>query len=212
MTNDDPALMSALTTEHFVLQTAISTATSEESARATLYVMALSSSLVALGFAAPPSPAFAPLAATLLPALAVLGLFTSVRLVDTGLQNVLCRSAIARIRHHYRQLSPQASTYIIAWAGPAEDDAVAAATMGIGRRRDWLIGFFTIAMMITAINSIVIGAGITLLAALALPLGPAIALGLLTAAVHLVLFYLYQRRRYRTRPQLPGLSPGSPAA
>ncbi|MBB6554823.1 hypothetical protein [Nonomuraea rubra] len=108
MTNDDPALMSALTTEHFVLQTAISTATSEESARATLYVMALSSSLVALGFAAPPSPAFAPLAATLLPALAILGL--------------------------------------------------------------------------------------------------------LTAAVHLVLFYLYQRRRYRTRPQLPELSPGSPAA
>jgi hypothetical protein len=35
MTNDDPALMSALTTEHFVLQTAISTATSEESARPT---------------------------------------------------------------------------------------------------------------------------------------------------------------------------------
>jgi hypothetical protein len=209
MTNDDPALMSALTTEHFVLQTAISTATSEESARATLYVMALSSSLVALGFAAPPSPAFVPLAATLLPALAILGLFTSVRLVDTGLQNILCRSAIARIRHYYRHLSPQASAYIIAWAGPDENDAVAAATatMGIGRRRDWLVGFFTIAMMISTINSIVIGAGITLLAVLALPLGVAIVLGLLAAAAHLTLFSLYQRHRYRTRPRLPEISP-----
>jgi hypothetical protein len=208
MTNDDPALMSALTTEHFVLQTAISTAKSEESARATLYVMALSSSLVALGFAAPPSPAFAPLAATLLPALAILGLFTGVRLVDTGLQDILCRSAMARIRNYYRDLSPQASAYIIAWAGPAENDAVSAATatLGIGRRRDWLIGLFTIAMMITAINSLVIGAGITLLAALALPLGVALALGLFAAAVHLALFYLYQRHRYRTRPQLPEIS------
>lgn len=185
MPNDDPALMSALTTEHFGLQTAISTAKSEESARATLYVMALSSSLVALGFAAPPSPAFAPLAATLLPALAILGLFTAVRLVDTGLQDILCRSAMARIRNYYRDLSPQASAYIIAWAGPAENDAVSAATatLGIGRRRDWLIGLFTVAMMITAINSLVIGAGITLLAALALPLGVAIALGLFAAAV-----------------------------
>ena len=209
MTNDDPALMSALTTEHFVLQTAISTASSEESSRATLYVMALSSSLVALGFAAPPSPAFTPLAATVLPALAVLGLFTSVRLVDTGVQNILCRSAIARIRLYYRRLSPRASDYIVAWAGAAENDAVtaAAATMGIGRRRDWLIGLFTIAMMIAAINSIVIGAGITLLATLAFPLGVAIALGLLAAAVHLALFYLYQRHRYRTRPQLPEISP-----
>jgi hypothetical protein len=207
MPNDDPALMSALTTEHFVLQTAASTATSEESSRATLYVMALSSSLVALGFAAPPSPAFAPLAATLLPAIAVLGLFTGVRLVDTGLQNIQCRSAMARIRHYYRQLSPQAAAYIIPWAGPAEHDPVAAATatLGIGRRRDWLIGFFTIAMMITTINGIVIGAGITLLIVQVLPLGAAITLGLLAAAAYLVLFFRYQSHRYRTRPPLPDL-------
>lgn len=209
MTDNHAAFMSALTTEHFVLQTAASTATSEESARATLYVMALSSSLVALGFAAPPSPAFAPLAAALLPTLVILGLFTSVRLVDTGLQNIQCRSAMARIRRYYRRLSPQADAYIVAWAGPAEDDVVAAAaaTLGIGRRRDWLVGFFSIAMMIATINSIVTGAGITLLLAQALPLAAAIVLGLVAAAVHLVLFYLYQRRRYSSRPALPDLPP-----
>ena len=46
------ALLSALTTEHFVLQTANNLTYSEASARSTLYVMALSSSLVAIGFVA----------------------------------------------------------------------------------------------------------------------------------------------------------------
>ena len=46
------ALLSALTTEHFVLQTANSSTYAEASARSTLYVMALSSSLVAMGFLA----------------------------------------------------------------------------------------------------------------------------------------------------------------
>lgn len=203
--NDDPAFITALTTEHFVLQTAVSTATSEESSRATLYVMALSSSLVALGFAAPPSPAFAPLAAAVLPTLIILGLFTCVRLVDTGIQNIQGRTAMARIRGYYRQLSPRAAAYIVPWAGAAEDDptSAAAATLGIGNRRDWLVGFFTIAMMIASINSIVTGAGVALLVAQVLPLGVAIGAGLLVAAAHLVLFFRYQRHRYRARPPLP---------
>jgi hypothetical protein len=46
------ALLSALTTEHFVLQTANNSTYSEASARSTLYVMARSSSLIAMGFVA----------------------------------------------------------------------------------------------------------------------------------------------------------------
>ncbi|MEV0619782.1 hypothetical protein AB0I81_41135 [Nonomuraea sp. NPDC050404] len=167
--------------------------------------MALSSSLVALGFAAPPSPAFAPLAASILPALIILGFFTSVRLVDTGLLIIQCRTAMTRIRGYYRDLSPHGAAYIIPWAGPAESDVVAAttATLGIGRRPNWLIGLFTIAMTIAAINSIVIGASVTLLAVQLFPFGVAMTLGLLIAALHATLFYLYQRHRYRTRPPLP---------
>src|SRR5687768_15991420 len=48
----DSALLSALTTEHFVLQSAVNGTIAEASARSTLYVMALSSTLVALGFTA----------------------------------------------------------------------------------------------------------------------------------------------------------------
>jgi hypothetical protein len=44
------ALMTALSTEHFVLQTAASSTISESAARSSLYVFSLSNSLVAMGF------------------------------------------------------------------------------------------------------------------------------------------------------------------
>ena len=95
------AILSALTTEHFVLQTASTTYT-EASARSTLYVMALSSSLVAIGFVAGSPQALIPFAATVLPTLFLLGMFTVVRLVETALENMHCLRGIARIRGYYR--------------------------------------------------------------------------------------------------------------
>jgi len=78
---DRTALMSALVTEHFVLQSRASSTISESSSRSTLYLLSLSSSLVALGFATQSSEqAFAPFAAALLPTMFLLGLFTVVRL------------------------------------------------------------------------------------------------------------------------------------
>jgi hypothetical protein len=58
---DQPgALMSALTTEHFVLQSALSANTGEVGTRASLYLFSLSSSLVALGFASQSPDLFVP--------------------------------------------------------------------------------------------------------------------------------------------------------
>jgi len=59
------AILSALTTEHFVLQTATGTTYTEANARSSLYVMALSSSLVAMGFPASSREAFIPFAASI---------------------------------------------------------------------------------------------------------------------------------------------------
>jgi hypothetical protein len=206
MTDDPPGrtpsdLMSAIVTEHFVLQTAASTATSEEGSRATLYVMALSSSLVAIGFSVQTRDAFVPLVAVLLPALTVLGLFTMVRLVDTGVQTIQARTGIERIRRFYRGLAPDASVYIPAWGGTDDETAEAAAAFSIAHRTNWLVGFFTIAGMVAAINAIVVGVGIALLTiAITGRLTPiGIVLGALAALAHTVLFGRYQRRRYRTR-------------
>src|SRR6476620_6512052 len=77
------ALHSAMTTEHFVLQSAHGTTYSEASARSTLYVMVLSSSLVAMGFLSGSTDVFMPFAAIVLPAVFLLGLFTVARLVET---------------------------------------------------------------------------------------------------------------------------------
>src|SRR5438093_4749359 len=76
------ALMSALTTEHMVLQAAASATVSDAAARSSLYVFSLSSSLVAMGFASRSREVFVPFIVTVLPSLFQLGLFTVIRLVD----------------------------------------------------------------------------------------------------------------------------------
>ena len=117
MSNNDPerpersALLSALTTEHFVLQTANNSTYAEASARSTLYVMVLSSTLVAIGFVAGSSDVLIPFATIVLPAVFVLGIFTVVRLVETALDSMHCLDGIARIRAYYRTLGPEAARH-----------------------------------------------------------------------------------------------------
>src|SRR5438552_14974922 len=81
------AFLSALTTEHFVLQTAASATVSESAARASIYILSLSSTLVAMGFASQSGEAFGPFIGSVLPAVFLLGLFTVVRLVDVTLEH-----------------------------------------------------------------------------------------------------------------------------
>lgn len=99
--------MSALVTEHFVLQSARGVTTSEAGSRSSLYLTALSSALVAFGFLGG-GPALVPFAAAVLPALFVLGEFTYVRLLETSIEDVLLLRSIQRIRGYYRDLVPEA--------------------------------------------------------------------------------------------------------
>src|SRR5438270_11925777 len=101
------AFMSALVTEHFVLQTAASATVTEAASRTSLYVFSLSSSLVAMGFVSPFPETLRLFAAAILPALFVLCLFTIVRLVNAGIENVYLHRGIGRFRGNYRCLTPQ---------------------------------------------------------------------------------------------------------
>jgi hypothetical protein len=65
------AFLSALVTEHCVLQTAASATVSEAASRTSLYVFSLSSSLVAMGFVSQFPATFRLFAAAILPALFV---------------------------------------------------------------------------------------------------------------------------------------------
>jgi hypothetical protein len=111
------AFLTALTTEHFVLQTAANGTISEAAARASLYVFSLSSSLIAMGFVSRSREVFVPFSATVLPALFVLGTLTVFRLVDTALENMHFLTGIARIRSYYRTLTPEAAVYFSASSG-----------------------------------------------------------------------------------------------
>jgi hypothetical protein len=191
------AFMQALVTEHFVLQSAASTTVSESGVRASLYVFSVSSALVAMGFTSQAPGVFAPLVATVLPALFVLGWFTVVRLVDTGVENIQFLRAIARIRRHYRSLTPEAERFFAPW-GAADDELEEAMAM-LAARSDSLTAFFTTASMVATINSLVGGVGVALLGVALLGddlAGVGIALGVVAGLAFIAVAYVYQRRRY----------------
>jgi hypothetical protein len=202
----DPPLLSALTTEHFVLQSAINATVSEAAARSSLYMMALSSSLVAVGFLAQSSDALMPFLAVVLPTLFVLGLFTIIRLIDTALENQQYLAGIARIHRQYRALSPAAAEVFAAhlqrWP-----EADTAPSLVLGRFMA-LLG--TSATMIACTNNLVAAAGVTLLLVQvsALQRTPAVLVGLLVFAALSAAFYAFERWRFdHLKPALGPIGP-----
>jgi hypothetical protein len=188
------ALLTALTTEHFVLQTANNSTYAEASSRSTLYVMVLSSSLVATGFVAGSTAVLVPFVAIVLPAVFLLGLFTVVRLVETSLESMHCLSGIARIRAYYRALGPVAARHFLTESGRWPEAQPPSLHLGPA-----LAFFGTTASAIAVINNVVAGVGVALLAHF---LNPAVsswldaAAGAVGALVLTWVFYAYQRWRF----------------
>ena len=188
-----PELMSAMTTEHFVLQTATSTSVSESASRAALYVMSLSSVLVAIGFVSQTSGAFVPFVATVLPGLFLLGVFTFFRLVDNATENLQFLTGIARIREYYRTLSPEATAYFPIDGGRWPEPSM------LAQRRGPLPLLFTSASTIAVVNSMVAGAGAALLANAWLAGGVTVLVvssGVVVAVALIAAAYAFQRWRY----------------
>jgi hypothetical protein len=188
------ALLTALTTEHFVLQTANNATYAEASARSTLYVMVLSSTVLATGFVASSTDVLAPFAAIVLPTVFLLGLFTVVRLVETTLESQHCERGIARIRAYYRTLGPEAAHHFSPQTGRWPEAEAPALRLGL------VMAFFgTTASMIAVINNVVAGVGIALLARVfgpSLPPWGSAAAGIAAALLLTWLFYAYQRWRF----------------
>ena len=85
----EQAFISALTTEQFVLQAARSANVGEMTGRGTVYMGAVSSSLIAFGFLAQVVTRLDPFVAAVLPAVFVLGEFTFAALVRNTLENLV---------------------------------------------------------------------------------------------------------------------------
>lgn len=187
------AFLSALTTEHFVLQTAASATVAESNSRASIYILALSSSLVAMGFTAQSREAFAPFVASVLPGVLVLGLLTVIRLVDVTLEYQDCLRAIARIRGYYRTLTPEAAEYFAAERGRWPESR-ATPSLQLGPSLGLLT---TTATMVAFINAFVAGAGVTMfMRRLVASTAIAVLTGAASAVVLALVFFAYQKWRF----------------
>jgi hypothetical protein len=159
---DDSKLLTALTTEHFTLQGARAQTMSESAARASLYIIAVSSTLVALGFIAQLSEigdVFNVFALTVLPTLYMLGAVTFIRLVECSAEDFRYGLAINRIRGYYKELAgDRADLFLLS----AHDDplGVLASTALSPRRYQGRVPFFAFSTAIAVINSVVGGAAI----------------------------------------------------
>jgi hypothetical protein len=192
---DPQELLTTLTTEHFTLQGARSQTVGESSARSSLYLISVSSTLVALGFIGQVSAVgdpFRVFALTALPTLYVLGLFTFVRLVQIVAEDFRYARAINRIRHRYLGLAGDDSRLLL--LSGHDDPAGVLANMGVRQTR-WQ-PYFTMPTMIAVINSVVGGSAIAIAIAaiLGASLGVAAAVGGLAAIVSLA-----SLRRFETR-------------
>ena len=198
----EQAFVTALVTEHFVLQSARSATIGEANGRASIYLSVVSSALVAFGFLAQVATRLDPFVAAVLPALFILGEFTYIRLVDNGVESLLVLRRIQRIHGYYRGLMPEAERFFEA---PPADDEMVAAVASTGVRMTWTGILFTSGSMIAAVNSILGGAGLALLAGRlgGLGSGPAVLAGL---AGTLVLFALHLRYGMRRAAEV-GLRP-----
>jgi hypothetical protein len=137
---------------------------------------------------------FIPFAATVLPTVFLIGIFTVIRLVETSLESMHYLDGIARIRRYSCTFGPDAARHFASENGRWPEVDSPAVRLGP------VLGFFgTTASMIAVINNAVAGAGIALLTRLlspaALPWVDA-AVGVVAASILTGLFYAYQRWRF----------------
>jgi hypothetical protein len=197
---DRQELLTALTTEHFTLQGARSQTASESASRASLYVLSVSSTLVALGFIGQASSigrAFHVFALTVLPTLYVLGVFTFVRVVECGAEDFRYGVAINRIRNYYKQIAgDQAKLFLLSGHDDGRGVFANAAVPVVGRKQ-----YFTFATVVAVINSVVGGSAVAIAvgAIAGAPLGVAAGVGGALALVSLAALLRYADRLLEQR-------------
>ena len=116
---------------------------------------AVSSGLIVLGFVANDNDRFALFAAAILPAILMLGWFTFVRLVQTGVESMRYLTCIQRIRRWYASQSPAGPVWFGDLTEPVDDpDEAAAAVRSMGMRPSSWQMLYTTASMVGALNSL----------------------------------------------------------
>jgi hypothetical protein len=204
-------LVSIITTEHYNLQTGRSISTAETNGRASLFVGAVSSGLIALTFAGQIShlgTAFFVFSLVIIPTLVFMGLITFERLLQSGSTDIIYARGVNRIRHLYLEYAPQLQTYLILPAHDERGETLSHEEMSTS----WVQVFFNAAGMIAVINSVLIGSFVGLLLTMfSLPLWVCTSAGVVAFLLSVVIHQRYQWSQWmRLERNLPTLFPGQP--
>lgn len=190
--------LSALTTEHFNLQSGRIGTISEANGRSSLYLGTLSSATIAIAFIGQANElgdTFYLFALTLLPPVFLLGIFTFLRLVQTGIEDYIYGLGTLRIREYFLRLDPSVAPFFL----PTDPEGIKRLQrMGMIPTSPFQ-GLLTSASMVACINAIVGGVAIALAVRSLLDTSARVAAvtGGLTAVAFAALFMLYGIRAFK---------------
>jgi hypothetical protein len=206
-------LVAIMTTEHYNLQTGRSMTIAEANGRASLFVGAVSSGLVALALVGQLSrlgTAFFVFSLIVLPTLFFMGVITFERVLESGSDDLIYARGINRIRHLYLDYAPQMQPYFI--LSSHDDSTLPIEHLGTRHRARWQV-FLSMAGMVAMINSVLAGSFVGLgLSAFSLPLAVTATAGGLTFLVSVGLHQRYQWRQWmQLERHLPVLFPSQPS-
>jgi hypothetical protein len=157
------AAVSFITTEHFTLQGARAATISESIGRASMFLGSVSAGLIALGLFATAThlgTAFNAFGLVLLPTLALLGLVTVERVLQSGIEDFGYAQRIARLRAYYFETAPELTPYLLSVERKRRLNV-------LGIWGGWTQGFRTVAGSVAVITSVLAGSSVGLLVAVA---------------------------------------------
>src|SRR5215467_8285033 len=157
-----PQIVTMMTTEHYTLKSGQAQEVADINGRNTLFIGAVSSTLIALAFIGQIShlgTAFFVFSLVLFPSLFFMGLVTFVWVLQATNSIIIYERGINRIRHLYLEYAPQMQPYFI--LSSHDDAASVLGAVGI-RRSPWQL-FFAPPGMIAVINSVILGVFVGLL-------------------------------------------------
>lgn len=187
----DQLRLQIMSTEHWSLLASRNLAWTEVFARASMFLSALSFSVVALALAGQASgfgEEFRVFALIVLPVVLFLGITTTLRMDNANHHDVLCIIGMNRIRAGYLELAPDLERFLI--MGTTDDLPGIGRTMGGLPNRPFFVDVFAATPMLVSVLNAVIAAAIVALAAIQVGVsaGTAILLGAVVGMVGLAVW------------------------
>lgn len=151
--------LSILTTEHFTLQSARQLCLQDMQNRSTIFLTAVSASLVAFGFfgsATHFTGAFFIFVLVLLISLWILGVLTWTRVLQAAIEDAIICFGIARIHHRYTELAPDISPLLVR----STHDDFTGINWEMGSTQEWWQKLMPTYVAISFVTSVIAGSAV----------------------------------------------------